>query len=957
MLPSHGSIRGGDYGLCGGRYAARMRRGSQVGEATSLRSALGHRFSHLLCGLLAVALAVIGQWCLGHSQAVLAGLLYLGAVCLAIYGLSRQPGHLAPLDVGERPARRRWVRCLGLAVAGLAVLVGAFSLQRFLSAGGALAGWSLYAASLVLLLVGARLLDVGTGPVPAESSWSRGELCVLLALLALAAVVRLWDVGTLPYGTWYDEAENGLAALRILQEPGYLPVYEPGVNSAGHYLLLLAGSLGLLGSSTVALRVVSALLGTAAVAAGYLVGRELFGRRWGLALAFLLAVSRWSINFSRIGMYNIATPLFELVALGFLLRGLRRRRYADFALSGIGLGLGTVFYVGFLAFPLVLVAFLLHAALAERGWLRRSWGGLLILACATVLTVAPVAQYAQRQGEEFWQRAGKTSVFRGKTFEQALSAIRTSLVKYVLMFNYRGDRYGRHNLSNEPMLDPLSGALMVLGAALCLSRWRRPRSLLLPIWLLVMLLPGVLSLEWEAPQALRTIGVLPAACLLALVPLHGLGEEWHRVFGRRTALPFFALVAVPLAIIGASNLYTYFFLQARSYESWRDFSTAETITARLMAQLDDGVDLYVISYYADHPVVRFLAPEVTGYQRIDTHDDLPLPQSEGRDVVMILDGGSTYLFQEAHRYYPRGTFEEYGSPFGGPPAVYVVRLSSDDVESLRGLIGQYRSGDIWKARPALTRQEPQICFDWDGGAPVPFLVEWNGVLYAPEYGTYRLILRSPGSAELYLDGVLLLRGEGESSAEVVLAEGNHALRITAVGAEGHFELAWQPPGGEEQVVPSWALYAPPVTPNGLLGRYYPNGEWQEPLAFARIDERMSVYYHIAPLPMPYTVEWEGQILIPESGRYAFALQSIDDSVLYLDGEELVASRERDEYDQAGVDLQAGYHDLRLRYAARSDHMHVDVYWTPPGGRREIMPPEVLFPPQGSWQLLASAAGH
>jgi hypothetical protein len=103
------------------------------------------------------------------------------------------------------------------------------------------------------------------------------------------------------------------------------------------------------------------------------------------------------------------------------------------------------------------------------------------------------------------------------------------------------------------------------------------------------------------------------------------------------------------------------------------------------------------------------------------------------------------------------------------------------------------------------------------------------------------------------------------------------------------------------------------------------------------------------------VEWEGQILILESGKYVFALQSIDESALYIDGAEVVASRERDEYDQAGLDLEAGKHDLRLRYAARTHHMHVDLYWTRPGGTREIIPPEVLLPPVGSWQLLTLRA--
>ena len=212
-------------------------------------------------------------------------------------------------------------------------------------------------------------------------------------------------------------------------------MYEARVNSAGHYLLLLASSLRLFGVSTVSLRLVSALMGTASVAAGYVVGREMFGRRWGLVLAFLLAVSRWSINFSRIGMYNTSPPLFELMALGFLLRGLRRHRYLDFALSGLALGLGMVFYTGFLPFPLILIVFLLHTAVGERRVLRGNWGGLVVLSLAALLIASPVAQYAAESEETFLERVRKTSVLRGKSGEQALLARGESTIKYLLMFN------------------------------------------------------------------------------------------------------------------------------------------------------------------------------------------------------------------------------------------------------------------------------------------------------------------------------------------------------------------------------------------------------------------------------------------------------------------------------------------------------------------------------------------
>jgi len=672
-------------------------------------------------------------------------------------------------------------------------------------------------------------------------------------------------------------------------------------------------------------------------------------------LAFLLAVSRWDINFSRIGMYNVATPLFELAALGFLLRGLRGQRFADFGLAGVALGLGMVFYTGFLPFPLVLLVFLLHTAIAERQVLRSSWRGLLILLLALLLTVGPVVHYVVRDPDEFWERAQKTSVFTGKTSEEAVAAVKDSLLKHLLMFNYEGDRYGRHNLSGEPMLDPVSGALMLLGVAVCLWRWRRPRSLLLVLWLVVLLLPGILSLEWEAPHALRTIGSLPAAYLLAVVPIHGLWEEWRRVLGVRRLLRFGVVVALVLGLVGCSNLHTYFFLQARDFTSWRDFSTAETITARIMANLGNSVDYYVISLYHNHPVLRFLAPEVTEYQRIETHDSLPLPSSTGKDVVIILDPERDYLYEQAQAYYPGATFEEYGAPFGGPSVVYLVRLTPEDISALQGLVATYRPGVDWSARPALTRQEASLCLDWTESEPMelPFVGEWTGTLTAPEYGTYRLVLRSPSEAELYLDQALLLKGEGELWVELALAKGNHSLRVRVRGAEGHVELAWQPPGGEEQTVPSSALHVPPVSGHGLLGSYFPNGDWEPPAAFARIDPRLGVYFHIPPLDHPYTVEWKGRIQISEAGTYVFGLQSIDESMLYLDGELVTSSLERDEYGAGSVLVEDGFHDIRLLYAGRTHHTYINLYWVPPDGERGIVPAEVLFPAQAPQQTPVS----
>lgn len=79
----------------------------------------------------------------------------------------------------------------------------------------------------------------------------------------------------------------------------------------------------------------------------------------------------------------------------------------------------------------------------------------------------------------------------------------------------------------------------------------------------------------------------------------------------------------------------------------------------------------------------------------------------------------------------------------------------------------------------------------------------------------------------------------------------------------------------------------------------------------------------------------------------FGLESTDESVLYIDGKEVTASPLRSQYAEGSIALQKGLHDIRVRFTDHSSHTHIFLFWTPPGGNREIVPTEVLFPPKGS----------
>ena len=620
------------------------------------------------------------------------------------------------------------------------------------------ADWLWYLASVGLLLVAVATMERWQ-----IEQWRKPQVSlgawVLVAVVVVGAIVRLVALDSLPFGTWYDEAANGLEALRMAQETGYRPIYTDGVNSTGHYLWLIVGAFKLFGENTFAVRSISAAMGIATIVAAYFAGRELHGRTLGLTLAVLVAMARWAITFSRLGMYNSATPLFELLVLFWLLRGLRRGSVLDFALAGVAVGLGLCFYSAFQLFLLVLAIFVLVVAWQEHRRWRTLVAGLAISVVAALLVVAPVVKYAMAKPESYFSRVQTTSLFSGKAPEERLPALWTNTRKHLLMFNVRGDPNGRHNLPGEPMLDWVSGALLVVGALICLRRGVAPRYLIVPVWIFVGLLGGILSLDFEAPQSLRAIGALPAVLLCAALPAAQLIDEWRRGAGRYYPQSGFWIVAVVLLLpAGAINLQTYFVRQANDFASWNAHSTPETIAAQLLRDADPAVEKYVISLFDGHPTVRFLAHGVA-YRRVETNTTLPLLGEMPNGMLLVLDTERQAIYEESRQLYPGGNFQEIRPPNGGPVVVYVSQLSGATLQTVQGLTATYSS--TVTATPLQTRKELTVDAEWPASAPIaaPFVADWRGVLAANTYGPYQFFVEAPGNVVVWIDESVVISGD------------------------------------------------------------------------------------------------------------------------------------------------------------------------------------------------------
>jgi hypothetical protein len=155
------------------------------------------------------------------------------------------------------------------------------------------------------------------------------------------------------------------------------------------------------------------------------------------------------------------------------------------------------------------------------GWNKRAWRSavpqLALLAASAALVGWPLISYGLEHRSSFSQRIGQTSIFNSDSLagRAPLARVEENVRLNLGIWSERGDRIGRHNLPDAPMLDPLTGAAFAIGAGLTLARLRDRRALLLAAWLGLALIPGVFSIE--APHAVRTVEVIAPTMLLAAV--------------------------------------------------------------------------------------------------------------------------------------------------------------------------------------------------------------------------------------------------------------------------------------------------------------------------------------------------------------------------------------------------------------------------------------------------------
>ena len=541
--------------------------------------------AHALGALSGVALAVFAQHLLLDRQSTLDGLLAYG---LGVGLFVRSVGTLftpnesllvaparVPVDL-PLPTRARWL----LPATAITALI---TYHAFASNAFTRANVLVWAASLLMFAAAvlpaprrAWRLRRGLSTAMREgiSFRLRLETAALLVVIGLAVFLHFYRLGEVPAEPTSDHTENMLDLRDILN--GQFPVFfarNTGREPLNFYLT--APVVKALGMSFLTLKLVTATVGVLIVIAIYFLGNELLGRGYGLAAAFLAAIAAWELGNARIGLRIPHGALATALTLLFLLRALRTGATREFLACGLVIGVGLYGYTSFrIVVPLILALgglWLLWQPPPRRQSALHLARGLALSFGVALLLLVPLIHYMLDDPSMFWMRAASRLVGESRGTSFAIADVAASVLKALLMFNWRGDVGWTIVAPLLPVLDPVTGALFALGLAWLLHALVARRSLqaaVLLLSLVTLLAPtwGSFAFPNENPNANRSVTALPIVFLIAALPI---GLLWR---GGRSGLPgptgavvLATMVAGLLLAAGQANFQQYFYTYAENY--------------------------------------------------------------------------------------------------------------------------------------------------------------------------------------------------------------------------------------------------------------------------------------------------------------------------------------------------------------------------------------------------------
>jgi len=375
-------------------------------------------------------------------------------------------------------------------------------------------------------------------------------------IIVFSSFLIFFGFTKIPQYLAYDEVEFAKLALSLTGKD--YTVYSP--LATGHstfYFYILLFSLKIFGINTFALRLPAAVFGLLSIFVFYKIIETIFEKKENsfipnieysiLIPVFILATSRWFINFSRFAFETTLLLFLELLSLYFLFQCFKTLKWRQSFFSGLFAGLAYISYTPgrvFFALPLF---FLVLNIFAEKKKQNKNTAikQTVFFLIPFVIIIMPLTAYFltskdTRIDQLFFWRNHEMSL------QEKINGTMQNFSSLTLMFFSKGDMNGRHNYPGKPALNPILGLLFIIGLFQTIKQWNNKNNKIFLAYFFLSITPSLAIYPWENPSMLRTFTVLPSVAYFIGQAISGLHIYSKKIFAKKEPVFFFVISAIIL---------------------------------------------------------------------------------------------------------------------------------------------------------------------------------------------------------------------------------------------------------------------------------------------------------------------------------------------------------------------------------------------------------------------------
>ncbi|MBD2296197.1 glycosyltransferase family 39 protein [Anabaena sphaerica FACHB-251] len=427
-----------------------------------------------------------------------------------------------------------------------------------------------------------------------------GEVISLSIILLVAALLRILFLGTIPNGFFCDEASNGYDSYSILQtlrdqHGNFLPLFARALDDyrPSMYIYLTVPFIKIFGLNEFATRLPAAVIGTLTVLALYYLAKEIFNNKVALICAFLLAISPWHIQFSRIAFEAILIPLLFTLGILFFVKSFKQSNYIILSFLFFALSLHT-----YQAARVFVPLFLLGIVVIYRKHLWKIRKQTLIAGILFLLIFIPLFS--------FWISPEGMARAKGTGVETNPLII---FQYYLSYFNpkflfFKGDPIDRHSPAGIGELYYFE-VITVLVGLFYIVKENRPEKFILLFWLFLYPIPAALTTQEHALRAI--VGVT----IFAILSGYGVSKLIDLLDSKRKILlvTSILILVASLGILGKRYFLDYPKYTTREWEygmreaiTYADKSNYDCIVVSNQIYLKKCGSIHVfIPFYTQYP--------------------------------------------------------------------------------------------------------------------------------------------------------------------------------------------------------------------------------------------------------------------------------------------------------------------------------------------------------------------